>query len=101
MRFLHVWPRTCVRACVRARACVLDKYLDITIHLKDFYLLIVICYSTVQLWLICFWYMCMKMVIWCPSETMYTTGHRALLIFPLAAMLAFCQIIRKLDLRKF
>ena len=26
-------------------------------------------------------------------------GHRALLIFPLAAMLTFCQIIRKLDLR--
>ena len=25
-------------------------------------------------------------------------GHRALLIFPLAAMLTFCQIIRKLDL---
>ena len=30
-----------------------------------------------------------------------TTGHRALLIFPLAAMLTFCQIIRKLDLRTF
>ena len=29
-----------------------------------------------------------------------TRGHRALLIFPLAAMLKFCQIIRKLDLRK-
>ena len=28
-------------------------------------------------------------------------GHRALLIFPLAAMVAFCQIIRKLDLRIF
>ena len=27
-------------------------------------------------------------------------GHRALLIFPLVAMLTFCQIIRKLDLRK-
>ena len=26
-------------------------------------------------------------------------GHRTLLIFPLAAMLTFCQIIRKLDLR--
>ena len=29
-----------------------------------------------------------------------TIGHRALVIFPLAAMLTFCQIIRKLDLRK-
>ena len=28
-------------------------------------------------------------------------GHRALLIFPLAAMLTYCQIIRKLDLRTF
>ena len=28
-------------------------------------------------------------------------GHRALLIFPLATLLTFCQIIRELDLIKF
>ena len=38
----------------------------------------------------------------CSSKQCYLRGgHRALLIFPLAAMLTFCQIIRKLALRIF
>ena len=37
-------------------------------------------------------------VQWLQSTTPHAPGgHRALLIFPLAAMLMFCQIIRKLD----
>ena len=35
------------------------------------------------------------------KEYFEATGHRTLLIFPLAAMLTFCQIIRKLNPRIF